>query len=124
MAPPGEYPVIIEKIYRLLRKERTLLEAETTDWDRLEENLTKIGELFRSLPLGRDGSSGVDEAQLDRDLRRQLHEVIALRRENVEILQEKARELGRQITSSKQEKAALLAYIADGEKTNSLKWLV
>jgi len=74
------------------------LKTRNLDWDRLEENLAEIGELFKLLPLNGAGPSGAGEAQLDPGLHKQLQEVLAQRRKNEEILQAKARELGRQIT--------------------------
>ena len=112
---------LIEKISILLQEERALLEDENPDWDRLEENLAEIGELFKLLPLNGAGPSGAGEAQLDPGLHKQLHELLAQRRKNEEILQAKARELGRQIASLKQEKTAVLAYIANEERASLLK---
>lgn len=120
----SETIALIDQIYLLLQVERTLLESRDPDWDRLEDNLAGIGELFKLLPLSRKGPSGAGKAQFDPALRRQLEKVIALRRENAEILQVKVRELGCQIASLKQEKAALLAYTAGEDTAALLKRLV
>ena len=54
---------LIEKISILLQEERALLEDENLDWDRLEENLAEIGELFKLLPL--NGAGSVSYTHLD-----------------------------------------------------------
>lgn len=118
--PADEGTALIDRIYLLLQLERTLLEAGEPDWGRLEENLAGIAGLFERLPPILEGPAG----EAGSALREQLDEVIALRRENLEILQGKACELGCQITLLKQGKTALHAYTDEGDPLTLLRGLV
>lgn len=112
---------LIDKIYLLLQVERTLLEAGEPDWDRLEENLGVIGELFKLLSLNRDEPAAAKKVQLEAGLHRQLEEVIIMRRDNLKILQKRTRELGRRVAALRLEKTALLAYTGGEDSTLFIK---
>ncbi len=103
---------IIEEISGLLEKERCLLKAEAVDWEELEHNLNRIGELFGLLPFQKDSPphTVTEQEQPDQDLTVRLSAIALLRRENMEILRSTTEDLGRQITSLKLGKKATLAY--------------
>ncbi|NLA27171.1 MAG: hypothetical protein GX878_07225 [Firmicutes bacterium] len=117
----SEAIALIDKIYLLLQLERTLLESTHPDWAQIEDNLVSVEKLFKLLDLKLKESAGSGESQSEHLIYRSFNEVIALRRENFKILQDKAGELGHRLSSFKQEKAAILAYTAGKAGANLLK---
>ncbi|NMA91975.1 MAG: hypothetical protein GX973_02485 [Firmicutes bacterium] len=104
--------MVADKLIGLLKEERRLLEAKTVDLEKVGQLLIEIEDLFNRLALKQGDLPPVDAGpgQYDPGLTARLATIALLRRENMELLQSTAANLGRQITSLKRGRAALQAY--------------
>lgn len=102
----------LDELGRLLKKERRFLDADTVDMEAVSQNLSRIEELFRRFSLNPgnpelvkagEGKSGEEPAE-------RLREIFRLRRENMDILQSRAKDMGKQIKAFRKSGKALLTY--------------
>lgn len=108
----GGAAILAGQIRVLLQEERALLKADNPDLQQLEEVFDQIESGFRALFLDRADQHPAVGARADWSQVEFLRELAAMRRENVEVLQERTLRVGRQFMRLRKGKTAILKYIA------------